>query len=264
MQNDYSDPRWQRLRLQCMQRDQWVCVACGDDKSTLHVHHKRYCGNIWDSPIADLQTLCGSCHMSLGQHPKAGIWYARVGEIAKEMRTARTWNDEISADVVAMAIEHCPSCGHLFFDTTDDAMFCNSCGWSLGLRQHFFLHAPAKLVNKEHEKKRREEEDAERKKKQALGMLASWAKKCRRYGFSDADLWSCAFPEHAIPFGYDFDCEGSIYSAVLHQDEIAQVKAYLTSGLSFHDIAWELLGNAQDLRRRMIATGHAPEAANGR
>lgn len=64
---DYSeklkDPRWQKIRLKVLERDDFKCVFCGDDKSTLHVHHSVYFGNNpWDTPSECLDTLCKDCH----------------------------------------------------------------------------------------------------------------------------------------------------------------------------------------------------------
>lgn len=58
-----KDPRWQRKRLEIMQRDDFTCTQCKDKTSTLHVHHKRYTGkNPWDYDNADLTTICENCH----------------------------------------------------------------------------------------------------------------------------------------------------------------------------------------------------------
>ena len=63
---DYSkklkDPRWQRLRLEVMKRDDFKCTRCGDAKSTLHVNHLKYTGDPWEAPMEHLETLCESCH----------------------------------------------------------------------------------------------------------------------------------------------------------------------------------------------------------
>lgn len=67
-QSNYSkklrDPRWQKLRLQVLERDGWACVLCGDIKSTLAVHHKFYRKGAepWDYPLDTFMTLCESCH----------------------------------------------------------------------------------------------------------------------------------------------------------------------------------------------------------
>ena len=58
------DPRWQRKRLQILERDEWRCRLCMDSESTLHVHHRWYLPDCepWDYPVAALLTLCESCH----------------------------------------------------------------------------------------------------------------------------------------------------------------------------------------------------------
>ena len=67
--NGYSkllrDPRWQKARLEILERDDWRCNMCGDDTQTLHIHHCN--GYVkgrapWDYPAEDLQTLCEPCH----------------------------------------------------------------------------------------------------------------------------------------------------------------------------------------------------------
>lgn len=66
MKKTYSDklkdPRWQRRRLEILNRDDWKCLACGNHENTLHVHHKKYTGNPWEAPDEDLETLCERCH----------------------------------------------------------------------------------------------------------------------------------------------------------------------------------------------------------
>lgn len=59
-----KDPRWQRKRLEILQRDDWACVRCGDKTKTLHVHHKRYKNNCepWEYGEHDLEVLCEICH----------------------------------------------------------------------------------------------------------------------------------------------------------------------------------------------------------
>lgn len=59
-----KDPRWQKMRLQILERDEWSCCICYDRESTLHVHHRFYTKGIepWDYPPEALVTLCESCH----------------------------------------------------------------------------------------------------------------------------------------------------------------------------------------------------------
>jgi hypothetical protein len=61
-----KDPRWQKLRLQVFERDEWRCVRCGAEDKTLHVHHLAYLKNAepWDTPIFALSTRCETCHES--------------------------------------------------------------------------------------------------------------------------------------------------------------------------------------------------------
>jgi hypothetical protein len=59
-----KDPRWQKMRLEVMNRDSWTCQSCYNPGSSLNVHHLKYAisGNPWDSDPSDLITLCGNCH----------------------------------------------------------------------------------------------------------------------------------------------------------------------------------------------------------
>ena len=63
----FKDPRWQKKRLQILERDNWVCQSCGDDISMLIVHHLSYDDEAegpWDYPDLLLITLCQECHFS--------------------------------------------------------------------------------------------------------------------------------------------------------------------------------------------------------
>jgi len=64
--NKLKDPRWQKKRLEILQRDEFTCQKCGDMESTLHVHHKRYIpsNDPWEYPDFLLITLCENCHES--------------------------------------------------------------------------------------------------------------------------------------------------------------------------------------------------------
>lgn len=58
-----KDPRWQKKRLEIFQRDSFKCTLCGDDKTTLHVHHLDYDGDPWDIDNQYLITHCQHCHI---------------------------------------------------------------------------------------------------------------------------------------------------------------------------------------------------------
>lgn len=57
-------PKWQRRRLDILQRDNFTCQLCGDTESTLHIHHKNYrrC-EIWEYEDDELITYCELCHL---------------------------------------------------------------------------------------------------------------------------------------------------------------------------------------------------------
>lgn len=58
------DPRWQKRRLEILERDNWTCQKCCDTESTLVVHHRDYLRgkDPWDYPDSLLVTLCEDCH----------------------------------------------------------------------------------------------------------------------------------------------------------------------------------------------------------
>ncbi len=58
------DPRWQRKRLEILNRDNFTCLDCGDKESTLHVHHCSYIygRDPWDYDEGNFRTLCEGCH----------------------------------------------------------------------------------------------------------------------------------------------------------------------------------------------------------
>ena len=64
--DQYKDPRWQKRRLEIMQRDEFMCQCCYDPENTLNVHHKYYIHNKkpWEYPSELLITLCEKCHES--------------------------------------------------------------------------------------------------------------------------------------------------------------------------------------------------------
>lgn len=61
------DPRWQRRRLEILNRSNFTCEACGADDQTLNVHHRLYRkgADPWDYADNELQALCEECHEAL-------------------------------------------------------------------------------------------------------------------------------------------------------------------------------------------------------
>lgn len=60
-----QDPRWQRKRLEIMQRDKFMCQCCHETSLHLNVHHKYYENgkDPWDYEDKTLITLCKECHL---------------------------------------------------------------------------------------------------------------------------------------------------------------------------------------------------------
>ena len=60
----YLNPKWQKRRLEILQRDEFKCHMCGSDEKTLHVHHIRYENGrkVWEYDDLELITLCDPCH----------------------------------------------------------------------------------------------------------------------------------------------------------------------------------------------------------
>jgi len=60
----YRDPRWQKKRLEIMERDEFRCCSCGATDKTLNVHHAYYekGKKPWEYDNKMLLTLCEDCH----------------------------------------------------------------------------------------------------------------------------------------------------------------------------------------------------------
>lgn len=60
----YRDPRWQKKRLEVLERAEWHCENCGDSESELQVHHGFYESNRkpWEYEPTAYFALCESCH----------------------------------------------------------------------------------------------------------------------------------------------------------------------------------------------------------
>jgi len=86
--NDYSellkDPRWQKKRLEILERDKFQCRACEDITTTLHIHH-LFCDyklKPWEYNNKELLTLCKNCHGILYLLHKNNIDIYQLGAIA--------------------------------------------------------------------------------------------------------------------------------------------------------------------------------------
>lgn len=66
------DPRWQKKRLEILNRDDFYCGKCFDGETTLHVHHKHYQHGKkpWEYNSDFLITLCKTCHEAVKKEDK--------------------------------------------------------------------------------------------------------------------------------------------------------------------------------------------------
>lgn len=101
------DPRWQKKRLEILNRDEWACRICFDSKSTLHVHHRRYeyGKEPWDYPDEWLVTLCADCHEAEGP-----LMREMLESISRDLALKFFASDvlNIAAGINAMRLQHIP------------------------------------------------------------------------------------------------------------------------------------------------------------
>ena len=95
MKKTYSellkDPRWQKKRLEIMNRDDFTCRKCQSKEKTLHVHHVAYlAGNDpWDYHDNFYLTLCHECHET--EHADA------IKSLSATLSTLGFFSDDIEA-----------------------------------------------------------------------------------------------------------------------------------------------------------------------
>lgn len=66
-----EDPRWQKIKSRVQERDHFICQYCGDDETSIHVHHMAYGkGEPWEIDINLLQCLCKVCHKKITSFQK--------------------------------------------------------------------------------------------------------------------------------------------------------------------------------------------------
>lgn len=60
-----KDPRWQKRRLEIMQKAKFACEKCGDEDAPLHIHHRIYRKGKqpWEYSDDELECLYEVCHM---------------------------------------------------------------------------------------------------------------------------------------------------------------------------------------------------------
>lgn len=88
-----KSPKWQKRRLEILQRDNFTCQLCGDKERTLHVHHLYYepGKKIWEYPDSALITLCEECHKE--EHMEKGEF--SIDGVVKELEKMGVTHREI-------------------------------------------------------------------------------------------------------------------------------------------------------------------------
>lgn len=92
MTSSYSEllkhPKWQKKRLEVLERAGFKCEDCGEKEETLHVHHGYYeSGKMpWDYDSNSLHCLCEECH-KVAHELKTDIyrWLGRISFSHLEM-----------------------------------------------------------------------------------------------------------------------------------------------------------------------------------
>ena len=67
-----KSPKWQKKRLEILERDGYSCQSCGDEDKQLHVHHKLYYygRKVWEYEHKELVTICHDCHNCISEDLK--------------------------------------------------------------------------------------------------------------------------------------------------------------------------------------------------
>ena len=84
-----ADPRWQKVRLEVFDRDDWRCRCCGNHESELHAHHSFYRQGCdpWDYPVDSIITYCHGCHEA--EHGRSFAGDAGVLQLLRKAGFAR-------------------------------------------------------------------------------------------------------------------------------------------------------------------------------
>jgi len=170
---DYKNPKWQRKRLEILERDQWKCCACLDAESTLHVHHIAYDGQPWEVDDSLMQTLCESCHGVFGEHPKAGVGWSRQSG----RQVLHVW--------------WCPACACQKFWKSSQDYKCDNCDWCTNI----YSHVSYKLCDTIEVF---EAQEKPKNKTYSLKWLTGMMSKVRKGGATDLEIFRVVFPEYAI------------------------------------------------------------------
>jgi hypothetical protein len=96
-----EDPRWQKLRLEVFNRDDFACRYCGDREERLEVHHLYYVSGRepWEYPLGAFKTACKTCHKEQRQEPTTVSEWERFCGLQNAM-SAGTFESDWTFDLV--------------------------------------------------------------------------------------------------------------------------------------------------------------------
>ena len=96
-----KSPKWQKKRLQILERDNWRCQGCGNKQDTLNVHHMWYTNGKepWEYDDECYVTLCDECHSS--EHNSRKLY---EDSLIEELRQKQFMADDVQNILIAI---HC-------------------------------------------------------------------------------------------------------------------------------------------------------------
>ena len=89
-----KNPKWQKKRLEILERDKWTCKYCGNKKKTLHIHHLFYYEDYepWDIPNKYLVTLCYDCHKEIQENQRLLYYEFLQGFVGFDLLPNDLWD----------------------------------------------------------------------------------------------------------------------------------------------------------------------------
>lgn len=84
----FKDPRWQKKRLEILERDEWICKSCGEKHEQLHAHHTVYYDMYpWEYGNNTIVTLCDTCHKDEHDLRAMGFLSTEMISVAEILRS---------------------------------------------------------------------------------------------------------------------------------------------------------------------------------
>lgn len=96
----FKDPRWQKKRLEILERDGFACRLCCDSENTLNAHHLYYINSRspWEYPNSSIITLCEECHKE--EHDSDETIIDRVSSIIETVGFLESIDSVIDAALI--------------------------------------------------------------------------------------------------------------------------------------------------------------------